>query len=96
MKGPLPSGDAGAFLGAMMSSHYMLAVCAVQIAASVLLLVNRYVPLGLVLLAPVLVNIVLFHLFMLPEGIAPGLVCVVCWLVIALHHRAAFAGILRK
>ena len=59
MTGPLPSGPAGQFLSALVQSHYDLVVSAVQIAGGTLLLANRYVPLGLVLLGPVIVNFLL-------------------------------------
>ena len=45
--GPMPSGLAGQFIGALFQSHYVLVVSALQVAGGVLLLVNRYVPLGL-------------------------------------------------
>jgi putative oxidoreductase len=62
--GPLPAGPAGDFLSLLAQTHYVLFVSALQIAGGVLVLVNRYVPLGLVLLGPVIVNIFLFHLLM--------------------------------
>lgn len=64
MTGPLPSGPAGQFLSALVQSHYDLVVSAVQIAGGTLLLANRYVPLALVLLGPVIVNIFFYHLLM--------------------------------
>src|SRR3954463_11712747 len=67
--GPMPAGLAGQFTAALVESHYMSVVLLVELAAGVLLLVNRYVPLGLTLLAPVIVNILLFHLFMAPSGL---------------------------
>jgi hypothetical protein len=95
-QGPMPGGFAGQFMGALMASHYMLPVCALMVVSAVLFLINRYVPLALTLIAPVIVNILLFHLFMLPKGIAPGAVVTVCWIVVALSVRSAFAGILQQ
>lgn len=66
---------AGRFLGAMMETGYLFTlVKLVEITVGVLLLTNRFVPLALVLLAPVSVNIVAFHLFLDPAGIAAGAV----------------------
>ena len=67
--GPMPSGLAGQFIGALVQSHYMWVVAALQVIAGVLLLVNRFVPLALVLLGPVIVNILLFHIFLQPSGL---------------------------
>jgi len=95
-QGPMPGGLAGQFIGVLMASHYMLPVSALMVVSGVLFLINRYVPLALTLIAPVIVNILLFHLFMLPNGIAPGAVVTVCWIVVALSVRSAFAGILQQ
>ena len=56
-----PTGLAGEFLTVLIQSHYVLFVSALQIAGGALLLVNRYVPLGLTLLGPVIVNIILYR-----------------------------------
>src|SRR5437867_13403733 len=56
-----PGGIAGQFMGALYVSHYLWVIFAFQVMAGVLLLVNRYVPLALAVLAPVLVNILTFH-----------------------------------
>src|SRR5712692_6283829 len=77
--GPMPSGLAGQFIGALFQSHYVLVVSALQVAGGVLLLVNRYVPLGLVLLGPVIVNIILYHAVLNPTGIALAIVVVILW-----------------
>jgi hypothetical protein len=93
--GPMPTGPAGQFMAATVPTHYMAFVFAVQLGCGVLLLVNRFVPLALTFLAPVLVNILLYHITMAPNGLPPGLLATVLWLVLAFHHRAAFAGIVR-
>src|SRR5437667_8228448 len=91
--GPMPSGLAGQFIGALMLSHYFWVVAALQIAGGALLLVNRFVPLGLVLLGPVIVNILLYHLFLNPTGIALASVVTVLWLIVFYAHRQYFSGI---
>ena len=60
---PMPpaTGTAGQFMGAMFVSHYLVVVFLLQVIPAILLLINRYVPLALTLLAPVIVNIFLFH-----------------------------------
>jgi len=91
--GPTPSGLAGQFIGALVLSHYFWIVAALQVAGGALLLVNRYVPLGLVLLGPVIVNIILYHLFLNPTGIALAIVVTILWLIVFYEHRQYFAGI---
>jgi putative oxidoreductase len=90
---PLPPGPAGQFAGALMASHYFLVVSAVQVAGGVLLLVNRYVPLALVLLGPVVVNIFFFHLLMARSGLPLAIVVVILWGILFLRHRQSFSGI---
>ena len=92
-KGPMPSGLALQFVGALIQSHYFWVVAALQIAGGALLLVNRYVPLGLVLLGPVIVNIILYHLLLNPSGAAPAIVVTILWLIVFYAHRQSFSGI---
>ena len=89
----LPSGTAGQFVGALFVSHYLVVVFLLQLVAGVLLLINRYVPLALTLLAPIIVNIVLFHLLMAPSGLALAIVATMLWIVAFLSVRSAFAGL---
>src|ERR1700732_5502228 len=66
---PPPEGVAGQFMGALFVSHYLTVIFAVQVIAGLLLLINRFVPLALAVLAPVIVNILCFHAFLAPSGL---------------------------
>ena len=90
---PMPPGLAGQFTGALFASHFYVVPFGFQILGGLLMLVGRYVSLGLVILAPILVNILTFHLTMAP-GILPGLVCTLLWLIVFAAHRESFRGIL--
>lgn len=91
---PMPAG-AAAFAGALAKTGYMMPlVSAMQFLAGVLLLASRFVPLALVLLAPLLVNIVAFHVFLAPAGIVPGLVLTALELYLAWVYRAAYRPLL--
>lgn len=92
--GPLPSGLAGQFIVALFQSHYFWVVAALEVVGGALLLVNRYVPLGLVLLGPVIVNILLYHIFLNPAGMIMALVVAILWLIVFYAHRAIFSGVL--
>jgi putative oxidoreductase len=89
----VPLGLAGQFVLALAQSHYFLAVAAVEVVAALMLLSGFYVPLGLVLLGPVLVNILCFHAFLLPHGAGPAVIATILWFVIFVRNREHFAGI---
>ena len=91
--GPPPTGLAGQFMGALFQSHYYWVVAALQVAGGALLLLNRYVPLGLVLLGPVIVNILLYHIFLNPAGAGLAIVVTVLWFIVFYAHRQYFSGI---
>jgi hypothetical protein len=90
---PPPAGLAGQFVTALAATHYIHFIFAIQLISGILFLVNRFVPLALTLIAPIIVNILLFHGFMAPAGIGPGLLVTLCWIIVFVRHRAAFAGI---
>jgi uncharacterized membrane protein YphA (DoxX/SURF4 family) len=91
--GPMPSGLAGQFIGALALSHYFWVVAALQVAGGALLLVNRFVPLALVLLGPVIVNIILYHVFLNPSGAMLAIVVAILWGIVFNSHRQSFSGI---
>jgi putative oxidoreductase len=90
---PPPSGVAGQFLGAMFVSKYLLIISALQAISGALLVINRYVPLALTILGPIIVNILLFHGLMNPAGIGLAIFVTIFWAVVFVSVRSAFAGI---
>jgi putative oxidoreductase len=92
---PPPSGPAGDFAKALFVSHYLYAVGALQVIGGALLLAGRFVPLGLTLLGPVIVNILLFHILLNPTGLPIAIVVALLALVVLWYHRAAFAGLVK-
>ena len=85
-------GPAGAFLGALGATGYMFPLIkAVEVIAGALLLAGRYVAFALTLLAPVVVNIVAFHLFLEPRSIGIPLVAVALGAYLAWTERARYA-----
>jgi putative oxidoreductase len=69
---PMPpmQGQAGAFIGALASSGYIYVIALLQVIGGLLLLIGgRFVALGLTLLGPVIVNIVLYHIFLDTQGL---------------------------
>jgi hypothetical protein len=72
------------------------AIFLLQIIPAVLLLLNRYVPLALTVLGPVIVNILFFHLFMAPAGLPLALLVATLWIVVFRGVRSAFAGLFQQ
>jgi putative oxidoreductase len=93
---PPPGGIAGQFMGALYISHYLWVIFAFQVIAGVLLLVNRYVPLGAAVLAPVIVNILVFHASMAPSGLPMALFVAALWAAIFIDVRPAFSGLFQS
>ena len=93
---PPPGGVAGQFMGALYVSHYLWVIFAFQVIGGLLLLINRYVPLAVALLAPVLVNILTFHVLMAPAGLPLALFVAVLWVAIFIEVRQAFSGLFQS
>jgi len=91
LNGPLPPGLAGQFIGALMQSHYVLFVSAFQVISGVLLLINRYVPLALVLSGAEIANILAFHIFMAPSQIFMALLVAILWTIVFVQQRQYLA-----
>ena len=81
------------YMTVMSASHYFALIFVIQLVAGLLLLANLFLPLALVLLAPILVNILMFHMLMEPSGIGPGLLATILWIVVFLSVRSAFSGL---
>jgi hypothetical protein len=92
---PLPHNITGDFLHAFFASHYVYAVAACQVIGGLFLILGRFVPLGLTILGPVIVNIVLFHVFLAAEGLPLALVIAALFVFLLWRYWAAFAAILR-
>lgn len=91
---PSPTSQAAIqYLTVLSASHYFVLIFLMQLVAGLLLLVNRFVPLALTMLAPILVNVLLFHSLMDPAGLPVSALATILWLVVFLSVRPAFAGL---
>jgi putative oxidoreductase len=86
-------GDAGVFATLMYTHGWLTFHGILYTVAGILLLIGRYVPVGLVILGPILVNILVFHLTLLPSGIGVGLVCTLLEIFLIWAYWPAFEGI---
>jgi hypothetical protein len=93
---PAPAA-AASFAGALFATGYMFPLIkGTEVLAGLLLVSNRWVPLALTLLAPLLVNILAFHLFLAPAGLAIPIVFLAAELYLAWSYRDAYAPMLRS
>lgn len=96
---PNPDLPAGAkdFIVALMNSGYLMYVVkAVEVVGGILLLANIYVPLALVIIAPITLNIFLFHLFLAMDGLPIAVVLLAMNVYLGYMNRSAFANMLKK
>ena len=64
-----------------------------QVIGGALILIGLYIPLGLAILAPVIVNILAYHAFMSPAGAQDAVVVVICWIIAFIPVRQYFSGL---
>ncbi len=89
---PVP-GLAGEFIDVFYRSHWALFVAAAQVTLGVLLLVNRFVPVALIMLAAFLYNSFAFHITMLPSTAPVPVAVLALWFLAAWPYRRLFAPI---
>ncbi len=91
---PMPAG-AAAFAGALAKTGYMMPlISGTQAIVGILLLSNRFVPLALAVIAPMIINILAFHAFLAPSGAGPGVVVAALELYLAWAYRKEFRPML--
>ena len=84
-----------AFFGALFATGYMLPlIMGTQLLVGILLLADRFVPLALALIAPVIVNILAFHVALAPSGLPLALVVLALELLLVWSYREAFRPML--
>ena len=87
---------AGSLMGALVATGYfMMVVKLVEVSAGLMILTGRFLPLGLILLAPVSIHILLFHVFLDPAGLPMAIFIIVLQLFLAWAYRDSFSGILQ-
>jgi len=92
---PLPQNLAGDYTRVFLASGYVYVIGGLQVIGGLLLLIGRFVPLGLTILGAIIVNILIFHALMAPEGFAPGLVVTALELFLVWRYRDAFRGLIQ-
>jgi hypothetical protein len=91
----LPFTDAGGrYLEALLATGFMFPLIkSVEVAGALLIIDGRFAPLGLLLVAPVVLNIALYHAVLDPNGSSVALVLVVAELFLLWRYRAAYQSL---
>jgi putative oxidoreductase len=94
---PPPPPQGGAFLGALAATGYMFPVIkGVEVLCGIALLSGVLVPLALILLAPIVVNILLYHTLLDPSGAPMALAITALGLFLAWSRREKFAFLFQR
>lgn len=94
---PPMEGDVAAFMAGLVATGYFMTLLKLtETVCGLLLLIGRYVPLALTVLAPVVLNILLFHVFLAPDpqGLGMAIVILVLEIFLAWAYRDSFRGVL--
>lgn len=91
---PPPTGLAGDYFKVMAASHYLYVIGAMQLLSGLLLLIGKFVPLALTILAAMLFNILWIHILMDPSGLPMALVFAALELFLVWTYRDHFTRIL--
>jgi putative oxidoreductase len=92
---PPPAEEVLPFMTGLMSTGYFFPLLKVtEIGSGLLLLSNRFVPLALVLLSPVIVQIAAFHLFLDRSGLSLAILMVIMQAYLGWAYRNQFLGVL--
>jgi uncharacterized membrane protein YphA (DoxX/SURF4 family) len=92
---PMPDRAMG-FMGALMATGYMMPmVKGLEVLCGLLFLFNRFTALAVLLIAPNVVNIFLFHFFLAPEGLIVAIAILALTLITAWAHRSAYRAVLQ-
>ena len=92
---PLPQNLAGDYTRVFLASGYVYFIGGFQVIGGLLLLVGRFVPLALTILGAIIVNILIFHALMAPEGFPPALVFTALELFLVWRYRETFVPLFK-
>jgi uncharacterized membrane protein YphA (DoxX/SURF4 family) len=95
MPPPPPDSLPGQFMAVMIPSGWMNAIAVLQVGGGVLVLLGGTTPLGLIIVGPIIVNILLFHICLMNgKGIGMGVFAAVLEILLVHFYRSSFAGII--
>jgi putative oxidoreductase len=95
-KQPLPPGPAGELVGGMLQTGYLTFIGVMEVLGGLLMIVNQFVPLGLTILGPLVVNILVINALIAPKALPVAVIMVFFWILGAWPFRSVFFPILRR
>jgi putative oxidoreductase len=95
-QGPMPSGVAGQLLQGMIGSGYIAFIGVCEVIAGLLLLINRFAPFALMVLAAIIVNIFVVDVLVMPKALPVAIVVTILWILAAYPVRSVFLSLLRQ
>jgi putative oxidoreductase len=90
-----PTGHALEFFSALSGTGYLKVIMSLQLIGGVLVLSGRFLPLGLLVLGPIVVNILLYHIYIDHKGLELAVVTSALALFLLCRHWSAFAAVFR-
>lgn len=93
---PLPPGPAGQFLAGMIGTGYLDFIGVMEVIGGLLIIIQQFVPLGLTILGPIVVNIFVVEALIMPKAIPVALVMLILWVLGAWPFRTLFFPILQR
>ena len=95
---PLPemTEEAGTFIGSLAQTGYILPIVGVlQVVVGLLLIVNKFTPLILIVIFPIMLNAFLLHLFLDPAGIVGSLVAIILNVFLFIANKESYKNVLQ-
>ena len=85
------SDSANAFMGAINSVKFIFPLIGlIEIVSGILLLAKKAIPFVLIMVLPILVNAMIFHVSLNPEGMLFATICFVCNIFLLYHNRESY------
>ena len=93
---PLPPGPAGQFLAGMIGTGYLTFIGVMEVVGGLLIIIQQFVPLGLTILGPIVVNILVVEALIMPKAIPIALAMIILWVLGAWPYRHVFFPVLQR
>jgi uncharacterized membrane protein YphA (DoxX/SURF4 family) len=93
---PLPPGAAGQFLAGMIGTGYLDFIGVMEVVGGLLIIIQQFVPFGLTILGPIVVNILVVEALIMPKALPVAFVLILLWVVGAWPYRGLFFPLLQR
>ena len=96
MPQPKSTGDAKVFMEGMVASGYLMTLVKLtELVCAIAFLSGFFVPLAAVVIFPITLNILMFHLFLAPEGLPVAILLMIGNLFLAYYYRERYIPMLK-